>query len=136
MPENPPAEHHDNQPSGRQLVYREAFSGPLPPPAVLEKYNQILPGAAERILQMTEEQSRHRRSLESQVIASDIRRADRGLQFGLVIGISGLTAAVVIGIVGQPWAGGLLGIGTIASLVGTFVYGSQQRRKEREDSEE
>jgi uncharacterized membrane protein len=30
------------------------FAGPLPPPQILEKYNSIVPGSAERIIKMAE----------------------------------------------------------------------------------
>ena len=40
------------------------FSGPLPPPAVLQGYEDIVLGAANRILEMAERQSKHRQQLE------------------------------------------------------------------------
>ena len=44
------------------------FQGPLPPPAILEHYDRIVPGAAARILVMAENQSKHRQVLERRVI--------------------------------------------------------------------
>ncbi len=44
------------------LVHSEtfvSFSGPLPPPEVFAKYEQILSGSADRILKMAENQSTH-----------------------------------------------------------------------------
>jgi uncharacterized membrane protein len=38
----------------------EQFSGPIPHPNILESYNRILPGAAERILSMAEEEQKRR----------------------------------------------------------------------------
>lgn len=49
-----------------------AFAGPLPPPEALERYNQILPGAAERIIVMAESQHAHRLELEKHVITSNV----------------------------------------------------------------
>jgi uncharacterized membrane protein len=43
------------------VVFQRHFSGPLPPPEVLAHYNEVVPGAAERILTLTEEQSAYRR---------------------------------------------------------------------------
>lgn len=34
----------------------EAFSGPLPPPAMLAQYNDVVPNGAERIMAMAERQ--------------------------------------------------------------------------------
>jgi len=53
----------------------EVFSGPLPPPSVLSQYNQVVPGAAERIIAMAESQSEHRQQLENKVIESDIKNS-------------------------------------------------------------
>ena len=41
-------------------------SGPMPSPEVLEDYDKIVPGAAERILVTFEKETEHRQSLERQ----------------------------------------------------------------------
>lgn len=48
---------------GRQQIAVAAsyHSGPLPDPATLERYDLLVPGTAERIIRMAEEQSAHRR---------------------------------------------------------------------------
>ena len=49
------------------LVHQHAemsFSGPLPPPNVLSAYEDLLPGAADRIITMAEKQLEHRMYLE------------------------------------------------------------------------
>ncbi|MBU1289979.1 DUF2335 domain-containing protein [Patescibacteria group bacterium] len=107
-------------------------SGPLPPPVVLEQYDQIVSGAAERILTMAESQSKHRREIESMVIGSDIKNSKLGLVFGLIIGLAGILATVTIAIFGHPVLSGVIGFSTLSSLVGVFVYGSRERRQERE----
>ena len=44
-----------------QIVQTVALTtGPLPPPEQLAQYEQIIPGAADRILRMTENNSDHR----------------------------------------------------------------------------
>lgn len=56
-----------------RLQHQEvSYAGPIPPPAMLARYNEVLPGAAERILKMAEEQSSHRQYLEKAVVNSDI----------------------------------------------------------------
>ncbi|MFH1187948.1 MAG: DUF2335 domain-containing protein [bacterium] len=110
------------------------FSGPLPHPFILQEYDKIIPGAAERILKMAEEQSKHRKTLEVKVIESDINNSKLGLIFGLIIGLAGIGGSVVASIYGRQIISGILGVGTIGSLVGVFVYGSQQRKNEREDA--
>ena len=52
-----------------------ALSGPLPPPEMLAQYEEILPGAAERILSMAERQAEHRQKMEQ-----DESEAERALK--------------------------------------------------------
>ncbi len=110
----------------------EQFSGPLPHPQILSQYNQIVPDAANRIIAMAESQAEHRQQLESQVIGSDIRNSRLGLHYGLIIGLTTVIGATVCIFSGFQIGGSILGSAGLSSLVGVFVYGSRQRRKERE----
>ena len=57
------------QQNSQQVVQvTEQFSGPLPPPDVLEKYNQVAPEAANRIIAMAEQETGHRRDMERMII--------------------------------------------------------------------
>ena len=111
----------------------QAFSGPLPHPEILKKFDEVVPGAAERIIKMAEEQSSHRKELEKRVIDSDISRSKWGQILGFTIAIVGLIVAAFVAIYGNAIAGGIIGVGTLASLVGVFMYGSTTRSKEREE---
>jgi uncharacterized membrane protein len=110
----------------------QSFSGPLPPPEVLKKYNDIVPGAAQRMIAMAEGQFTHRTTLEKKVIEADLVRSRWGQILGFVIAIFGLGISGVISLYGKQWAGGVIGVTTLASLVGVFMYGSHARSKERE----
>ena len=112
------------------------FSGPLPPPVVLEQYDRIVPGAAARLLKMAEEQSMHRQQLESSVIKSDIVNSRLGLIFGFLIGTFAIFAGVFAILKGMQTAGGFVSISGIAGLTGVFVYGSRQKSKELEQKAE
>jgi len=109
----------------------QVFSGPLPQPEDLAKYDQVLPGAAERILKMAEEQSAHRRSLESKVIESDVRNSRRGSWFGFIIGMTGILVGALLIYLGLPVTGSILGGTAIVALASAFIYGTSQRRRER-----
>lgn len=109
-----------------------SFQGPLPPPDALAAYDKIVEGAAEKIIGMAVSQSEHRQYLEKKVIESDIKNSKLGLVFGLIIGLFGMGAAVYCASIDQPTVGSILGGGTLAMIVSTFVYGSQSRKKERE----
>ncbi len=121
--------------NNQQIIKQEvemSFSGPLPPPEILKKYDDVLPGSVERIIKMAEQQAEHRRSLEQQVIKSDIKNSKLGILCGFFIGMGGIVGGVVVAIYGkQPLFGGILSFASLAILAGVFVHGNESRRKER-----
>jgi len=116
-----------------QAQVSASFSGPLPHPDILVRYNDAVPDAAERILAMAERQSAHRIDLEKRVITADIRRANLGVAAGLLVALAFLAGSVVLVLSGYAAEGTILGTVDIVGLVATFVYGTERRRKERED---
>lgn len=85
---------------------------------------------------MAEQQSAHRIELESKVIDSDIANSKRGLNYGFILGLIVTISGAVLIYSGKTLIGSVMSGGTIVSLTGTFVLGSQQRRKERMKNQE
>ena len=116
---------------------RASWRAPLPPPNALARYNDVLPGSAERILQMAEKQQEQDHniqmeaiSIERTVVVSDARRAYLGLLAGFIISVLGIGGGIYLIATGHDWAGlSLAGI-NLTSLVGVFVYGAKARRDE------
>ena len=81
--------------SGVVVAKSEFYAGPIPDPETLARYEEILPGAAERILKMAEYQSAHRRKIEDEVIKSSIENSKRGQIFGVIIALT----AIILGFV-------------------------------------
>lgn len=109
------------------------FSGPLPPPEILARYDEIVPGAADRILVMAEKQADHRRYLERRVIDSDMTRSAQGLILGfvlvLVLGLGGIGLMAA----GQSVNGLVALLGTLVTMAGIFVYAHESRKRERQE---
>lgn len=112
-----------------QLALRSA---PLPLPSELEAYEAILPGAAERIFAMAENQSKHRQGMEMKALSIEGRNSLLGIIAGWFIGVLGLSIAGFSIYSGHDTAGSVIGGISLASLVGTFIYGTRERRIERE----
>lgn len=108
------------------------YQGPLPPASELLKYESIVPGGADRILAMAEQQAAHRQRIEAQVIESDIINSRRGLNYGLIIGLTAVIGGCACVLAGHDISGSIIGGTGLTGLVGVFVYGSRERRKERE----
>lgn len=61
--------------TGAILAVTRSFEGPLPPPDILAGYEDVLPGSAERILLMAEQESAARRVLVASLVNADVSRA-------------------------------------------------------------
>src|SRR5712691_11175858 len=87
----PETEVPTSQPAGQRqqraalIAQMEQWSGPLPPPAVLEKFNQVVPGSAARILKMAEKEQQHRVSYEREGLTATTGEATRGQYLGAAI---------------------------------------------------
>lgn len=112
-------------------ITAKAFSGPLPAPEILEQYNRIHPDFAERIVVMTEQQSAHRRSLESQVVQGNLRAQTRGQWLGFVIYMTGVIGGFWLIASGQSGFGIAAVIGSLATMTSVFMWGRKRQEKER-----
>jgi uncharacterized membrane protein len=97
---------------------------------MLTQYNEAFPGCAERIVAMAERQAAHRQEIEKTAIRSNARRELTGQVFGLVIALTAILCGAYLALHDKPVAGLGTIIGTVASLVGVFVYGKYIQRKE------
>jgi uncharacterized membrane protein len=116
-----------------QVSAQYSFSGPLPPPEVLAKYNQALPGAAERILAMAEAQSKHRQSVETNVVNSNVFVQKVGPFLGFIVAMTAVVGGIFLVLKGKDGYGLAAIIGALASLAGVFIYGKHQQQKELGD---
>ncbi len=131
-----PPQENNTKPADLVEVHMESsFSGPLPPPEILKKFDDVVPGAAERIIKMAEGQFIHRTELEKKVIESDISRSKWGQILGFVIAVVGLVVSAVVAVYASATAGTIIGAGTLASLVGAFMQSTKGREKERQQKD-
>ena len=136
-----------NKPSGSksnqnqsELSFRkeQIFSGPVPPPEVLEKYEQIQPGFAERLLKMAEKEQESR--IESQQKAFDAEKElatfelnnyKRGQIFALV------SVFLVVALCGYALFKNFdksardIGVAVIIGVAGVFITGRVLKSKKR-----
>ncbi|EHI56450.1 hypothetical protein HMPREF9333_00312 [Johnsonella ignava ATCC 51276] len=71
------------------------FSGPLPPPSILQGYEDVLPGSADRILKMAEKEQSNRHDLINKQVNSEIRDSF----IGIISAISLCTGLIIFGVV-------------------------------------
>lgn len=126
----------EDGPIEQQLVLRAAamlveHSGPLPPPAILERYDAIVPGGAERIFGWVDQQSAHRRELEHMRVAGDVKNERLGQHYAFVLSLLIVGAAGLLIWTGKSVMGLSLVLADVAALAGAFLVGRHWQRKER-----
>lgn len=109
----------------------EYQEGPLPSPEQLAKYEAIIPGSANRIITMAEEQSSHRQSLEAIAVPATFKAQRLGQHYGLIATLAAITGSVILGVNGQEAASAALGGGTVVAVASVFVYGRRSQERER-----
>jgi uncharacterized membrane protein len=109
---------------------RTQFTGPIPPPEILLKYNDALPSAAERIVAMAESQLKHRQTIERQVIESNCKAQQRGPIYGLVVCLAAIGGGIYLIHSGQSAAGLVSIISALAGLAIVFITGKAMQQKQ------
>lgn len=100
-------------------LMHERFSGPLPPAREFRGYEDVLPGAAARILGMAERNQAHRHAQESKVVTGSISSDTRGQNYALIALVLIMAVVTAISLFGHPKEGVALGIAiTIAIVLG------------------
>ena len=136
------------QPSTVMTHSVKAYSGPLPSPDMLEKYNAAFEECAERIVAMTEKQALHRQELERDaqraniaaiqkrqelekvIVQTGVKNEARGQIFGFIIALSAIVGGTVVIAIGKDVIGLIAIISALASLAGVFIYGKRRQGRE------
>ena len=139
---SPSDDAQDQQP----LVQLSAtWSGPIPAPGDLKRYEDLLPGAADRILKMAEiaQENRHERAsseleIERSALEKDSKRSYLGIMAALLISLFCIGGGIYLISNGHEWAGTILVGIDLVGLVGVFIYGTNSSRIEerRRDADE
>lgn len=99
------------QPKGVVASVRQ-YSGPLPQPEDLVGYENLLPGAAERIFNMAELEQRHRTTMERSTLVSDQEHRDAVLA-AQIVNAKGIFFSDMVG----QLLGGAVALGCVAGAI-------------------
>lgn len=88
------------------------ISGALPiaPPQILNEYKSVDPTLVPKLIDWTEQQSKHRRDIEALRANRSEARLDRGQWIGAAVALGGLALATFVGIFGNPWVASIIAI--------------------------
>ncbi len=132
MERREPNQTHDDKIASQQVTgIQVSYSGPLPPPQILEQFDRIVPGGAERIFAQFESQSKHRQKIELQVIRSNAFAQILGAISASMIGLIATGGGLFLVYQGKSVEGFGAFFTTLASLVGIYIYGKKSQADER-----
>jgi uncharacterized membrane protein len=118
------------------VVETQVFQGPIPPPAILEGYENLVPGSAGRLTAMAEREQRHRHNLDLRPMHLDFVYSMSGLICGGLVALSLIAGAYFSAIAGhQAVAGAFLATGAV-SMVAGFIKGRQLFAGKKSDGEQ
>ncbi len=110
------------------MLKASQFKGPIPQPEMLEKYNQVHAGLADRIVSMAESEAEHRRAVERDIVHAQIQDAEQerterriGQFLALLIALTVVIAGAYVSTHGAAWPGALLGSTGVTGLVMAFL---------------
>ncbi|EAQ4377968.1 DUF2335 domain-containing protein [Salmonella enterica] len=102
-----------------QAIVLKHFQGPVPPPAMLKEYNDVIPGLANRLIELTEKEQSHRHSIES----DNVKISKRGQIMSFFVVLIIIFAAILFGLNGNTVLAGILVGIDLAALVTAFIAG-------------
>lgn len=101
---------------------RRNLKGLLPPAEDLENYDSVLPGSAERIIAMAEEEQQHRHFWEDNALRAYVRSAYYGMVCGLTLGVCILLVTYLLVMRGSMVMAGFVLLVGFCSLSLAYVF--------------
>lgn len=119
---------NDADPEERKVIMRKLSitkSGLLPDAEEFRQYEDAVPGAGDRILSMAETEQTHRIDLtnkeQEKYYKSNNMLTLVGVICSMIVSVCGIAGAVILGIVGQSWAAGVIGTLSLGSIVANML---------------
>lgn len=138
QPADPGESAETSRPTTAETVSTSiSFTGPLPPPGFLQRYEEISPGLAERLVRYAEGEAEHRRAVEKLIVETQCGESrayhaevKRGQVCAVVITLAALAAGAYTAVNGQPLAGGVLGTAGVTGIVMSLVLGRKASQEQ------
>jgi len=127
----------DQRQGGRQhsQTFIAQISSPLPPPEMLVSYERAQPGLINKIIELTEHESAHRRELEKSKLQADISSLQRGDTlisraqiFAFTLSVIAIIVGGVTGIYGAQITGSIIGTSGVVGIIVAFIKNSKREK--------
>ena len=115
------------EPIRHSVIEAASFSGPLPPPSMYGEYDRVLPGSAERILEMAEREQAHRVAMEGTALQASTKDSKLGQYFGFSLALLCIGGGIYLATQGQTIAAIALIVASASGLAGRFLMNRAAR---------
>lgn len=109
-----------------------SFAGPLPPPSLFKGYEQVLPGAADRILSMAEKEQASRHTSNTEMLNTYKGERKRGQYMGCSLVVLLALCGLFLGYLGHDWLSGVIFTGALISVPIIFVLNKEPKNDNKE----
>jgi uncharacterized membrane protein len=120
--------------SGIIVQTQAQISGPIPSPEILAGYEKILPGAADRLVQMAEREQRHQHELDkrNQTLRAIVTFSGQASAF--LLGMTGTGGGIFLVLHDKSLTGLTTFLTSLGSLVAVYLY-SRRRQQPGQQSQ-
>ena len=109
----------------------EHFSGPIPPPKILNQYEGVHEGLANRIVSMAEKEQNHRHGIETLAVKGEINKDKRGQTYAIIASLSIIIGSMILIYLGHDKSGSFLVGSTLTGLAYIFITGRKPRTNKK-----
>lgn len=108
----------------------QQWHGPLPSPDQLARFNDVVPGAAERIIRMAEQEGEHNRLVQARAVSGAIVAQWLGQIFAMLVAGGGLFATYKLAMAGHDAVASIVAGTAITTVVAAFLQAKQAAKSE------
>lgn len=108
-----------------QIERSASYQGPMPPPAMLAAFDNVVPGLAREIADAAHEERRHRHRWERRALWNDIFTESGGLFLGWILALGCACAAAFLAYLGNNIGAGILFGAPLLAMVRTIILRSK-----------
>lgn len=117
------------------LLRQESFSGPIPPPKLLQEYDRIVPGAADRIIRDFESNSKHVRECEALALNAGIERDKVNHKSAERLVWAMLLLILVFTLTGHEKVASAIAVATVGAVITGFLHHRKQKKEEQDEEQ-
>ncbi|MDD9806041.1 MAG: DUF2335 domain-containing protein [Gammaproteobacteria bacterium] len=124
--------NEDKLPYSGRTITSAYFSGPVPPPNLLEAYQRINRKFADKIMAMAEKEQNHRHAMEDRTLQSITSFEKLGQLCTLLISGAIITIGALIALMADAVAGSIVVAVPLASLAAQLISGHRLKKRKYE----